>query len=79
VSLPEPVAKTVRGNDVEHLPRDIAVLLDVEVGELLVETIGPELCEQRIEVLDMESATVLSGIATVLGKSDLDIVAGKYG
>jgi len=33
--LTEPVTKTVRRNDVEHLPRDTVVLFDVELGEFL--------------------------------------------
>jgi hypothetical protein len=74
LSLTEPVAKTVRRDDVEDLPCDAAPLFPVEPGELLVEAVGIKLGEQRREVLHVEGTTVLRGIAAIFCEADLDVV-----
>jgi hypothetical protein len=51
LSLTEPVAKAVRRDDIEHLPRDIVMAFDVELGECLVEPIRIELREQRLKAV----------------------------
>src|SRR4026207_2250764 len=78
LSLTEPVAQTVGRDDVEHLPRAVAALFDVEFGELLVQSVSLELCEQRFELLHMERTTVLGWIAAIFCESDLDLIAGKH-
>src|SRR4029453_2744291 len=56
LSLTEPVAQAVGRDDVEDFPGHAVVFLDVEVGELLLETVRLEFGEQRRQVLHMEGA-----------------------
>lgn len=74
--LAEPVAEAVGRNDIEHPPVDPAVLFDVEFGEFLLQPITLELCQQCVEVLNVEGTAILCGIPTVLRESDLNLVAG---
>ena len=60
-SFAEPITKAVRRNDVEHLPRDPVALFDIELGQLLLESVGLEFCEQRLEVLYVEGTAVFVG------------------
>src|SRR5438552_18157754 len=59
LTLAEPVAEAVGGDHVEDLPGRAVVLLGVEVGEFLDETVRFELLEQRLQVLHVERAAVL--------------------
>ena len=44
-----------------------------------MEPVGLELCEQRLQVLNVEGTAVLSGIVPVFRKSNLNLVAGQHG
>ena len=57
--LAEPVTESIGRDDVEDSPGRAAVLLDGEIGELFLETIGSELSKQRRQILHVESTTIL--------------------
>ena len=50
-----------------------------ELGEFLLEPVGLEFCEQRLQALHVEGTAVLRGIAAVFRESDLNLVADQYG
>ena len=59
LTLAKPVAQSIRRDDVEHLEGNVAVLLDVEARDLLLQAAGLELGSQRLDRRDMERAPVL--------------------
>lgn len=59
LSLAEPVAEAIRRDDVEHPPRDVGMLLDVELRDLLQQPVRLELVEQRLQPLHVECTAVL--------------------
>jgi hypothetical protein len=77
LSLTEPVTKAVWRNNVEHLPEGVTVVLVTEIRDFLVQTIGLEFRQQRLNVRHVKGATILSGIAIVFSKSHLNLVTSK--
>src|SRR5687768_17333864 len=74
VPLAKPVAQTVGRDDVEDFPSDAVSLFSSEVRQRLLEAVGFEFREQRLQAVDMERATVLRRIAAGFRQSDLDLV-----
>ena len=76
-ALAEPIAQAVGGDDVEHAPGNVGMLLGPEFRELLLQAIGLEFGEQRIQSRHVERTAVLRRVAAVLGEPDLDFDRGR--
>src|SRR5262245_52397174 len=78
LALAKPVAKPIRCDDIENFPRCVAMLFDGEVGKFFFQTVRLELGKQRLEIVYVESASVLRRITAILREPHLDLVAGKH-